>query len=99
MPPPGCVTCSVYDVASATGFQTYAGVVDAMVPLGETEVGTAGIWPGIETSIWRAVLHALVPMALAARTNQLYTEPLASAVDGLTVHQPLAAAQFAAVAV
>ena len=65
------MTCNLYVVASATGFHTYSGVVVVMADVGEIDVGIAGIWPAIETSIWRGALQGPVPNAFVARTNQL----------------------------
>ena len=63
----------------------------------------AGVGEGVgvepEAVTARGALHALVPEAFAAFTNQLYVVPLASAVAGVTEHVPVPAPQFAPVAV
>ena len=74
-------------------------MVVVVVPEGEIVTGVAGtLGPAALTVIALPALHALVPLALVAFTNQLYEVPLPSAVVGVNVHV-LVVAQPAAVGV
>lgn len=76
----------------------YAGDAVAMVPLGETAVGTIGAPAGRLTVIVIVALKALVPAALEALTDQSYVAPFASAILGLKEQVPEPDAQPAAIA-
>ena len=75
----------------------YVGVVVASVPVGAIVTGASGTeGPVAEIVIVVAPLHGPVPSEFVAFTNQLYTAPLLSELEGTMEQVPVPAPQPAA---